>query len=102
MAEKTNKEKNANPEVKKKSIVNKEPERVFIYIGPSIKGEIQCGTIFHGTKRYVLKLNKGVIEKYPQVSEFIIEASMLREVKEKLRKSNSLSKKYKELLKIRG
>ena len=41
-----------------------------IYIGPNIKGLIQTGTIFRGSRENALRTAAAAIERYPLVKDF--------------------------------
>jgi len=43
-----------------------------VYLGPTIRAEIQSGTIYNASKDKVLKQQKELIEKYPLVAALIV------------------------------
>ena len=49
----------------------------FVYIGPSILGAIQYGTVYTGTYEQVCKQLAGVIARYPNVEPLIIASDKL-------------------------
>ena len=68
---------------------------IFVYLGPSVRGVIQNGSIFRGTREQVIKNLHAAIEKYPKIERLIVEDVDLAAAKEKLRKSgNSVSNAY--------
>ncbi len=70
---------------------------IYVYAGPSIRGVIQCGTIYRGTKDEVLTSIADVIEKYPQVKYLIAKDTELSEIKAKIKSGGYLSTAYKAL-----
>lgn len=51
-----------------------------MYIGPTIMGVIQNGTVFRGTKAEALSsVSSDVIEKYPLIASLIVSDSTLAE-----------------------
>lgn len=52
-------------------------ESVFIYIGPSIKGVIQKGTIYPGSRQEVLAALDRAIQKYPRIRNLIVSGETL-------------------------
>jgi len=61
-----------------------------VYIGPSITGVIQSGTIYRGDKMQVLARLGGVIEKYPPVSTLIVSGDALPEARVKVKTPGNL------------
>ena len=80
---------------------NKE-RRIYVYIGPSIKGVITCGGVFGGSKKEILSRieisakaagAEGLVE---QIGRLIIEDKNVAEARDRLREGeNSLSIAYK-------
>lgn len=69
---------------------------VFVYLGPSIRGIISNGSIYHGTKTEVVSSLQSVIAKYPKVETLLIRDSDLIEARKKLSQDgNRLSIAYK-------
>ncbi len=48
-----------------------------IYIGPNIKGLIQTGTIFRGSRENALRTAAAAIERYPLVKTLIVSGDAL-------------------------
>lgn len=72
---------------------------VFVYIGPSIRGIVQNGSIFTGTINEVKAKLSTAIEKYPKVERLIIRDVDLAEAREKIKSGgNSLSIAFNALL----
>ena len=49
----------------------------YIYIGPNIKGLIQTGSIYRGTREDAYKAAAAAIEKYPKVMSLIVSGDAL-------------------------
>ena len=72
---------------------------IYVYLGPSIRGVIQNGTIYRGTRRQVLSAIAIVIEKYPKIERLIVEDSEIVSSKAKIKMGgNALSNAYKAIL----
>lgn len=73
--------------------------RVFVYIGPSVKGLITNGSIHTGTRKQVLAKLKPAIDKYPKIERLIIADKEVAKAREKINKGgNGLSMAYRSLL----
>lgn len=71
---------------------------VFIYLGPSIRGVIQKGSIYRGTRESVLSSIAFAIEKYPQIERLIVADNAIVSAKQKIAVGgNSLSNAYRAL-----
>ena len=46
---------------------------VYVYLGPSIRGVIQTGAIYRGTRDEVLKSLAEAISKFPKIATLIVE-----------------------------
>ena len=76
-----------------------ETDKVYIYIGPSIRGLIISGSIFRGTKKQVTSMLSGVFEKYPKAERLLVPSEELAEARKKVKiEGNSLSNAYRTLL----
>ncbi len=76
-----------------------ETDKVYIYIGPSIRGLIISGSIFRGTKKQVVSMLSGVFEKYPKAERLLVPSEELAEARKKVKlEGNSLSNAYRTLL----
>ena len=85
--------------VKSKKTAKAEKKSVFVYLGPSIRGVIQNGTIYHGTRTQIIETLKSAIEKHPMIERLIIEDVNVAAAKVKIRNGGSaLSIAYKRLL----
>lgn len=76
--------------------------RVYVYIGPSIKGVITCGGVFGGSKKEILSRIEvsakaaGVESLVEKIGRLIIEDKNVAAARDKLREGeNSLSIAYK-------
>lgn len=73
--------------------------RVFVYLGPSIRGIITNGSIHKGTRPEILKKFEGGIEKYPKIERLIVADRNVAEAKERLNeKKGSIYINYIELV----
>ena len=52
-------------------------ESVYVYIGPSIKGVIQKGTIYPGSRQEVIAALDRAIHKYPRIRNLIVSGDTL-------------------------
>lgn len=85
--------------IKKVANSVKDNDGVFVYIGPSIRGVIQNGSIFRGTQKSVLSKLADVAEKYPKITRLLVKDTEVAEAREKIRKGgNGLSNAYNSLL----
>ena len=67
----------------------------YCYIGPSIVGLIQHGTVYRGTRRAALAAAAAAIEKYPLIKTLIVSGDALPEARLKVKKpGNALYKNY--------
>ena len=72
--------------------------RVYVYVGPSIKGVITNGSIYRGTRSAVLAQLEPAVQKYPKIERFIVADKDVSAAKEKLKKGNNgLSAAYRAL-----
>lgn len=58
---------------------------VFVYIGPSILGLIQTGTVYTGTREHALKEAGRAIAKNPLIQTLIVPGSTLAVDRQKVR-----------------
>ena len=52
-------------------------ESFCVYIGPSIRGVIQRGTIYPGTRQEVIEALDRAIQKYPRIRNLIVSGDTL-------------------------
>mgnify|MGYP007101918976 CR=1 FL=1 len=52
-------------------------DEIHVYIGPSIRGVIQKGTIFPGSRAEVEAFLEGAIQKYPRIKSLIVSGDTL-------------------------
>ena len=55
------------------------------YIGPSVRGVVQNGTIYEGTRNSVLNALAAQINKYPRIAKLIIPGDELPEARVKIK-----------------
>lgn len=58
--------------------------RIFVYLGPTIRGVIVNGAIFAGARTEVLKRFERGIAKYPQIERLIVADRNVAATREKL------------------
>ena len=82
-----------------------EAERVYVYVGPSLRGIVNNGRIFKGTRENILsgiKANAeavGMAKKFPKISRMLVADTEVAHAKEQLAKGgNGLSEAYKAIL----
>ena len=71
---------------------------VYVYIGPNIKGLIQTGSIYRGTREDAYKAAAAAIEKQPLLKTLIVSGDALPEARLKVKvPGNVLYANYKKL-----
>ncbi len=63
----------------------KAPCGFCVYLGPSIRGVVQNGTIYDGTIETVLQLLAPAIEQYPRIGKLIVSGDDLPVAREKIK-----------------
>ncbi|MBQ8208113.1 MAG: hypothetical protein IJZ89_05210 [Clostridia bacterium] len=72
---------------------------IFVYIGPSIRGVIQNGSIFRGTKDEVLEKNSAALAFCPKIERLIVSDSEIMSAKKKIKEGgNSVSIAYRAVI----
>lgn len=70
----------------------------YIYIGPNLKGFIQTGTIFRGTRKAAYKAAAAAIKQQHLVKSLIVSGDALPETRLKVRQpGNALYRNYQKL-----
>lgn len=70
----------------------------YIYIGPNLKGFIQTGTIFRGTRKAAYKVAAAAIKQQHLVKSLIVSGDALPEARLKVRQpGNALYRNYQKL-----
>ncbi len=65
---------------------------IFVYIGPSVRGIIQNGSVFRGDRSSVLQKNASAIEFCQKIERLIVPDSEIMSAKKKLKEGgNSIS-----------
>lgn len=86
---------------KKNESAPAEKEEVFVYLGPSIRGVIQNGTIYKGKKTEIVKRLSFMITAYPDILKLIIAADEAMVVKRNIENGTGReARAYRALLKI--
>ena len=71
---------------------------VYVYIGPSIRGVIQKGSIYRGTRESILASLDSALKEYPKIERLIVADTELVSAKNKISiGGNSLSNAYRAL-----
>lgn len=71
---------------------------VYVYIGPSIRGVIQKGSIYRGTRESVLASLDSALKEYPKIERLIVADTEIVSAKNKISiGGNSLSNAYRAL-----
>ncbi|WP_295757396.1 hypothetical protein [uncultured Oscillibacter sp.] len=74
------------------------PSGIYMYIGPSLKGLIQTGTIYRGDRARALEQAAAAIDARPLVKTLIVSGSALPEARRKVKTpGNVLYANYQEL-----
>ena len=74
------------------------PSGIYMYIGPNLKGLIQTGTIYRGTRANALKQAAEAIKAYPLVKTLIVSGDALPEARLKVKApGNALYANYMKL-----
>lgn len=75
-----------------------EPEEVFVYVGPTVQGIAQAGTIYTGTKTAVLEKFREAAERFPDIGELIVRDTELAEARKKIKTGgNALANAYRSI-----
>ncbi|HWP51639.1 MAG TPA: hypothetical protein VN626_08080 [Clostridia bacterium] len=61
-----------------------------VYLGPSIRGIIQSGSIFNGTKAQAADSLASAVEKYPLITSLIVTGETLAEDRIKIKTPDNL------------
>lgn len=72
----------------------REPASFCVYIGPSIRGVIQSGTIYSGSLEETLKFLSPAIEKYPLIAKLISTDKTIAEDRVKVKTAGNLLNVY--------
>lgn len=77
---------------------------IFVYIGPSVRGLIQNGSIFRGTRDEILQKNSAALEFCPKIERLIVSDSEIMSAKKKIKEGgNSVRIAYRAVIeKIAG
>ena len=67
---------------------------VFVYIGPSIKGLVQEGTVYRSTYTGVLQKLDYAVSKYPLIKNLVVSGETLAADRQDVHKSGSLLNQY--------
>lgn len=71
----------------------------FVYLGPSIRGMVQNGSIYAGPRSEVEKLLADAIQKYPRIAHLIVSGETLSDDRIKVKTpGNYLYETYRRLI----
>lgn len=59
-------------------------DKIFVYLGPTIGGLIQKGSIYHGKDKESIPELALPLEKIPKIKQLLVEDINIREVQQKL------------------
>ena len=78
-----------------KKTVTVEDDHIYVYVGPSVRGIIQNGSIFRGSRKAVLEQNAAAIEVCPKIERLIVADYTIMSAKAKIKEGgNSLNTAY--------
>lgn len=78
-----------------------EQKEVFVYLGPSIRGVIQNGTIYQCTKDELTKTLDFAISAYPDIAPLVVKADEVMATKNNITNGvGRAARAYRALLKI--
>ena len=80
--------------------VNAEPDEIYVYVGPTVKGVIQSGSIYTGTRQAVLDKYREAIERTPAIGMLIVRDADVAQTRRKIKAGdNALANAYRTILK---
>lgn len=74
--------------------VQEKPVSYCVYIGPSIRGVIQSGTVYQGTRKQVEKKLVRAIERFPLISKLIVTDRTFVQDRKKVKEPGNLLNRY--------
>lgn len=60
---------------------------IYVYIGPTVRGVLQSGTVYRGKKSDIIGK---VAEKYPQIEKLTVKSSELAEARRKIQNGEGI------------
>lgn len=91
----------AEPKTAKRTEAKKEPDAkrkkgVWVYTGPNLKGLVQSGSVYRGSREDALKALEGAVKEKPEVKTLLVSGEALGEARRKIRTpGNALYEAYK-------
>ncbi len=73
--------------------------RIWVYLGPSIRGVVTNGRILSGTKSDVVKLLENGIKDYPQIERLLVEDRKVTKARNDLKAKRGIYIPYEALIK---
>ena len=75
-----------------------EPEEVFVYVGPTVRGIAQAGTIYTGTRAAVLEKIREAAKRFPDIGELIVRDTELADARKMIKTGgNALANAYRSI-----
>lgn len=88
----------SDPVEAEKAPDRKRQKGVWVYIGPNLKGLVQSGNIYRGSREDVLKALEGAVKEKPEVKTLLVSGEALGEARIKVKTpGNALYTTYKKL-----
>ena len=72
---------------KKNAPVTEEKTEIYVYIGPTVRGVLQSGTVYRGKKSDIIGK---IAEKYPQIERLTVKSSELAEARRKIQNGEGI------------
>ena len=60
---------------------------IYVYIGPTVRGVLQSGTVYRGKKSDIIGK---VAEKYPQIEKLTVKSSELADARRKIQNGEGI------------
>ena len=72
---------------KKNAPVTEEKTEIYVYIGPTVRGVLQSGTVYRGKKSDIIGK---IAEKYPQIEKLTVKSSELADARRKIQSGEGI------------
>lgn len=72
---------------KKNAPVTEEKTEIYVYIGPTVRGVLQSGTVYRGKKSDIIGK---IAEKYPQIEKLTVKSSALADARRKIQNGEGI------------
>ena len=67
--------------------VTEEKTEIYVYVGPTVRGVLQSGTIYRGKKADIIGT---LAEKYPQIEKLTVKSSETAEARRKIQNGEGI------------